>query len=467
MADEEAAFAARCAAAEASARTLDVLGGVVSPCNAGACFVVERRYPAHHQHGSRTIGGYHSAVRQAAHALPWFLAAGNRDADRALHAADSEGPGLLGGLDPMPRLVFFDLETTGLSGGAGTYAFLVGCAFFEDDALVTRQFLLRGYGEEKALLHTVRDFVSGLAATDAETEPILVTYNGRTFDLPLIDIRFQMHRVASPFEDLAHVDMLFPARRLWRRRLLRVPPPEGSPDSPILPDGDARASCSLTALEQDILGLSRHDDVPGWEIPQRFFVYARTGDASGLAGVMEHNRLDLVSLAAVTSRILEMAAERGHGDADRHECLARARLYEYLGQGDAAERCYSRAADPEGVIEGHIDRQARAEALHWLALRWRRARRFSDAAEAWAQVAAIPGIDRDLRREALEALAIHHEHRAKDLSTAQAFALQASRLANSERSEQDLQHRLGRLSRKLGDTEGRGLQRLASLDSSD
>lgn len=469
MVDEEAAFAARCAAAEASSQALDLLGGQLSHCGSGGCFVVERRYDAEFLHGSRSIGGYLAGARAASHTLPWFLASGTREPGRLAaprEAANATG-GLLAGIEPLPRLIFFDLETTGLSGGAGTYAFLVGFGAFEEDHFWTRQFLLRGYGEERALLHLVRKFITGLSNADRDSEPTLVTYNGRSFDLPLIDTRFQMQRVPSPFDSLSHVDMLFPARRLWRRRHQRTAPIEGWPDAPLLTEGDARASCSLTALEQDILGLVRQDDVPGWEIPQRFFAYARTGDATGLTAVMEHNRLDLVSLAAVTAVIMEMAASDAAGGRDRHDCLALARLYEYLGLGEAAERCYSRAAEADGLIEGRADREARAEALHWLALRWRRARRFSDAAEAWQQLSAIPGIDRDLRREALEALAIHHEHRAKDLAAAKAFAVQASRLAVPGRSEQDLHHRLGRLSRKLGAGEGQAVQRLASLDPGD
>jgi len=191
--------------------------------------------------------------------------------------------------------------------------------------------------------------------------------------------------------------------------------------------------------------------VPGWEIPARYFGYARTGDARGLEAVLEHNRLDLVSLGAVSSLILEMAREGTAVARERPDCLALGRLFEFLGRADDAERCYTAAASSDGSLEGDVDRYVRSEALHWLALHRRRARQFHEAAAAWQQLAAIPGIDAERKREALEALAIYHEHRAKDLETARRFALSALQLAGDARRVDDVRHRLGRLSRKIGE----------------
>jgi uncharacterized protein len=455
--DEEAAFAARCAAEEAAADACDVLGGQVVEGPGGPSVVVERRHPAAHGHGRSAIERYATAASSAIHALPWFPGAESAAAD-------------------LSRMLFFDLETTGLSGGAGTCAFLVGCGFFEGGDFVTRQYFLRGLGEERAMLDAVRAFVDERSARDAA--PCLVTYNGRSFDLPLIEMRYVFHRRSSPFGSLPHVDMLFPARRLWRRRLTDVTRHDGRGAGPAggrgySPD-DLRASCALTALEQDILGLHRQDDVPGWEIPARYFAYTRTGDARGLAAVLEHNRLDLLSLAAVAAVILEMVTTQDAVARDRHDCLALARLLEHLDRIPDAERCYERAAAHplssrgaasswgpgsagpvdaeryEDVVEGEFDRLARAEAWRWLAIHRRRAKRFAEAADAWQSLLRIPGLDAGFRREACEALAIHHEHRAKDLEAAQAFALEALDVARGGRFVGEVQHRLGRLSRKLG-----------------
>jgi uncharacterized protein len=443
--DEETAFAARCAAAEASSRVLDVLGATILDGGRGRCVVVDRHFPSSRQHGHDIVERYLAAARSSLGALPWFLG-----------QTGSNGGGAEA--NSAPRLLCFDLETTGLSGGAGTYAFLVGFGFFDDEGFRTRQFFLRGFGEERALLHAVEDELASIQSSD---RIVLVTYNGRAFDVPLIETRYQMHRISSPFGKLPHVDMLFPARRLWKRRV----PAEGRRlmaeggytreaavghrPSAFSPVDSAPGSCALQAIERDILGLQRQGDVPGWEIPARYFGYTRTGDASGLADVLEHNRLDLVSLGAVAAVILEMVGAGAEVARERHDSLALGRLFDSLGRLEDAERCYAAAASGDGLAEGERDRAVRADALHWLARHWRRARRFEDAAAAWAQLAGIRGIDAELRREALEALAVHHEHRAKDLEQARAFALSALQLADDAKRVDEVRHRLGRLSKKI------------------
>lgn len=445
--DEESAFAARCAAAAASAGVLDVLGATVLDGAHGPCVVIDRHYPASGTHGHHLLERYLSAARGSLGALPWFL-------DRQGLAADRLGAG------PTPRLVCFDLETTGLSGGAGTYAFLVGFGYFDDEGFRTRQFFLRGFGEERALLHAVEEEI---ASGEAAGRTVLVTYNGRAFDVPLIDTRYQMHRLRSPFGKLPHVDMLFPARRLWKKRAsaddLRLTAYGGAargvagsrePRVASLLDS-APGSCALTAIERDILGLHRQDDVPGWEIPARYFGYTRTGDARGLAAVFEHNRLDLVSLGAVAAVILELVEAGAGAERGRHDSLALGRLFESLGRIDEAERCVAAAALGGGTLERDADLRARADALHWLALHRRRARRFKDAAAAWEELARMPGLDAERRREALEALAVHHEHRVKNLRQARDFALSALELADDAKRADEVRRRLGRLSRKLGE----------------
>jgi hypothetical protein len=138
------------------------------------------------------------------------------------------------------KLLFLDLETTGLAGGAGTYAFLVGCGWFDGALFRLRQFFLADFGAERALLESVADLAAGFAC--------VVTYNGKTFDLPLIETRFVLQRMLTPFADLPHVDMLHPARRLWRED-----------------DGE----CRLTTFERALCGHERDGDVPGFEIPSR------------------------------------------------------------------------------------------------------------------------------------------------------------------------------------------------------
>ena len=195
------------------------------------------------------------------------------------------GGGAVGDAGP---LLFLDLETTGLAGGAGTYPFLVGCGWFDGAAFRVRQFFLSGFTAEPALLAAVEALAARFSG--------LVTYNGRSFDVPLLENRFALHRMEGRVTALPHVDLLHPARRLWRSE---------SAESPSGQEASV-SGCRLTELEHTLLGHERLGDVPGFEIPSRYFHFVRTGDARPLEAVLEHNRLDLLSLALVTARAAQM-----------------------------------------------------------------------------------------------------------------------------------------------------------------
>lgn len=400
-------------------RVGEILGGHAARTPFGECLVIDRRYESDRFHGDVRIEDC------------------ELDGWNGLGVLD---PSLAERGSPLPRTVFIDLETTGLSGGAGTVAFLVGCGYFDLGAFQVRQFLLASYAAERALLAAVAEFFDG-------TE-LIVTYNGKTFDVPVMETRWIFHRMEMPDftpAGVAHFDMLHPARRLWKGR------------AGALDDRDDGACCRLTTLERDLLGFRRRGDVPGFEIPGRFFQFLRTGDPRPLEAVLEHNRLDLVSLAAVTGRAVRLAR---HGDAacrDCEEAVALGRVFERAGLMERAETCYRRALS-SGAIE------VRGEALYRLGLRCRRARRFEEAAILWRDLVALtePRAARRtaamtaLRGFAVEALAIHHEHRARDLPTARELALFALTEAGERQvSRADgIRHRLARLDRKLAKNKG-------------
>jgi hypothetical protein len=346
-------------------------------------------------------------------------------------------------------LLFFDLETTGLSGGAGTLAFLVGCGFFDAEGFHTRQYFLGGYEAERELL----DMLAALT----ERFNGLVTFNGRTFDVPLIETRYLFHRLESPFAALPHFDMLHPARKLWRRRNVGRPThrdrwSDGRP-------GEG-ASCALGALEEAILGVERFDDVPGFEIPSRYFNYLRTGDVEPLNAVFEHNRLDLLSLAALTAIAAQMAEDGPSGAPSPHEALAMGQIYQRLGRWSDADACFVRAAGlGDAPWEARsVERDIRADALRHLALERRRQHRYEDAADAWRHLldsGAGPAVTQEARR----ALAIHHEHRVRDLEAARQFAERALASEQDPAEAEALRHRLARLGRKLERTTGRWEER--------
>ena len=361
--------------------------------------------------------------------------------------------GSLGLLDPQlagarsaRRTVFVDLETTGLSGGAGTVAFLVGCGFFDLGAFQVRQFLLTSYSAERALLTAVAEFFD-----DAD---LIVSYNGKTFDLPVMETRWLFHRMEMPLEGVPHFDALHTARRLWKPRA--ADPMEGA--------------CRLSALERTLFDVRRVGDVPGFEIPSRFFHFMRSGDPRPLEPVLEHNRLDLVSLAAVTARAVRLVVEGADGCPDGSQALAVGRIYERAGLFDRAEACYRRAASTESRAAATENLEVRSESLYRLGLRCRRERRFTEAVAIWQELVALtePRSARRhptvaaLRQCAVEALAIHLEHRDRDLETARDLAMFAlkerSEEGRDDRRAEGFRHRLARLERKL-EKEGRKLEK--------
>ena len=373
----------------------EILGGEWRELRGERFLVIDRKYPPGHRHG-------HVAV---ADTLP------------PDEGCWSRFPLLDGSVARTPRagrMLFLDLETTGIAGGAGTYAFLVGLAWYQDGCLRVQQFFLSNFAAERVLLEAVADV--------ADLSGAVVTYNGKSFDLPLIETRFQLHRLETPFSGMPHVDMLHPARRLWRDE-------EGG---------------RLMTLEQTLCGHVREGDVPGFEIPSRYFHFVRTGDPRGLAAVMEHNRLDLVSLAMLTARASQLLEDGPAMARTGREALGMGRLYERGGLTTAARAAFLRAAEYRDT-----DSVTCAEAWRAYAVLSRRDRRFADAAHAWRRILELAECPAVIQREASEALAIHHEHRLRDLHAARTFARQLLTLSPTSSRQQATQHRLARLDRKL------------------
>ncbi len=387
------------AQAEEVTRAADALGGEWTGEGARRFLVVDRCYEAGHRLGRVAVA---EMLPETGGAWPGFdvLPGG---------AAGNGGP-----------LLFLDLETTGLAGGAGTYPFLVGCGWFDGAAFRVRQFFLSAFTAEAALLAAVE----ALAARFSR----LVTYNGRSFDVPLLENRFALHRMEGRVTVLPHVDLLHPARRLW---------------SDLSGAGEG-GGCRLTSLEREHCGHVREGDVPGFEIPGRYFDFVRSGDAGPLEPVLEHNRLDLLALAAITGRVSRMLAQGPAGAGSPREALGVGRLLESAGRHAEAVDCFVRAADADA------DPFTRIEGLRRLALASRRQRRHGDAAAAWQHLVDLPGCPAHIAREAAEALAVHHEHRVRDLPRARSYAERSLEYEHGRGARTALQYRLARLDRKLG-----------------
>lgn len=292
--------------------------------------------------------------------------------DRATVGVLTAEPGLQA--FDFAEAAFLDTETTGLAGGAGTAAFLIGVGFVDGDRFRVRQYFMRDYHEEAALLHAL--------AEDLRRFRHLVTFNGKMFDVPLLDARYRLNRERFPLAEVSHFDLLHPARRLWKARL---------------------ESCRLQSLEVELLGLTRVGDVPGEQIPQIYFDYVRRRDARALARVFEHNRQDIVSLAALAVLACQWV-EEGRAEDPRDvyslaRVLERAKLYER----SEAEYRRTLALDP-GPLRG--------AALMRLAARAKRTGDHAIAAALWEEAAESGEL------LALRELAVHHEHRSRELLAA-------------------------------------------------
>lgn len=308
---------------------------------------------------------------------------------------------------PPRRWAFVDTETTGLSSGVGTCAFLVGVGAIEAGGFRVRLFFMRDYDEEPAMLQALAEHLRGFDA--------LVTYNGKAYDAQLLENRYRLNRQANPLERLHHFDLLHAARRLW---------------------GERMPNCRLGTLEAEVLGVTRRGDVPGALIPQRYFDYLRTGDPSGLRPVLRHNLIDIVSLGCLTAVALAAYAAPDQA-ALRHgqDLLGLARWLRSQGQAERALQLYRRAV------------QAGLPASGLFASLWEAAQLERKAGNRNAQLRLLRDLARvanAYRAAAFEELAKHYEHRERDYDR----ALEMTRNAQRDAPSAHLDHRERRLLRK-------------------
>jgi uncharacterized protein YprB with RNaseH-like and TPR domain len=294
-----------------------------------------------------------------------------------------------GDLADPERWLFLDTETTGLAGGTGTCAFLVGLAWWERGGLAIEQLFLRDYDEEHAVLLAL--------AERMEERPVLVTYNGKSFDWPLLETRFRLTRQIEAEPPRAHMDLLHPARQLWRLQL-----------------GTAR----LAEIERLVLGIERGPDILSALIPQLYFDYLRGGSPEPLVPVFHHNQGDLAGLAALTGHVARLVETPER--AEPLEQYGLSRLLERRGERAQARRVY------EMAIEAGLPRVLGLAARRRLARLARRDGEHGVAHSLWQELAAEsededfadePGERKQTLEtilEACEQLAIHYEHRDRD-----------------------------------------------------
>jgi uncharacterized protein YprB with RNaseH-like and TPR domain len=346
-----------------------------------------------------------------------------------LHTVDPETVGVLsaepelGDFD-LRQAVFLDTETTGLAGGTGTAAFLIGAGWVEGERFVVRQYFMRDYHEEAALLQGLADDLARFSR--------IVTFNGKIFDVPLLDARFRLARSRFALAEAPHLDLLHPARRLWKARL---------------------ESCRLQSLEVELLGLRRHGDIPGDDIPRVYFDWVRRRDARLLARVFEHNRQDIVSLAALAVLACRWV-EEGQAE-DPRDVFSLARVLERARLFERSDEEYRRTV---ALGAGKL----RGPALLRLGSRAKRAGDFERAAELWEEAGEAG------EPEGWRELAMHHEHRTRDLEAALGAVERGMGLVSKDRDarswhlQESFRHRRDRLRRKQARRGGLGSRRSAS-----
>lgn len=372
----------------------DMLDGQLIKNRFGDSFVIEAFYGPDYKHGTNTL-------TPTKHLKIFSKWAGD---DRIVN------------LDPT-SFVFLDTETTGLSGGTGTYAFLIGVGRFADGKFHLAQYFMRDPSEEPAQLYALEEFTASSEA--------IVTYNGKAFDIPLLTTRYIAQGWKSPFADQSHLDLLHIARRLWRDRL---------------------PSRTLGNIEYQILGATRtEEDVPGWLIPQIYFDYLRSGDASPLKSVFYHNAMDILSLASLfthVSDMLEAPIDTTHYHAV--DIISLGKFFESIGDIDRAMELYLLGLDMD------LPDSSLLEAILRLAYIHKKREDYAKASTLWEKAASHQHIDSHIE------LAKIFEHRMRNYKEALYWTQSAIELVQSLTSstyEKNrwlglLEHREKRLKRK-------------------
>ena len=370
-----------------------VVSGELWDTPQGEAFVVAELYPVSFQQGNTTLLGESPLDVLAA----W-----------AREPAVAE-------LSPQ-SFAFLDTETTGLAGGAGTFAFMIGVGRFEGETFHLAQFFMRDPAEEGAQLAALEQFLVPCEA--------LVTFNGKAFDVPLLNNRYILHGWPSPLNSTANLDLLHLARRLWHDRL---------------------PSRTLGNLEVEILEKERTTaDVPGWMIPEMYTDYLRSGDAEPLEGIFHHNTMDILSMAALLNYMASMLAEPLVAVEHNLDLLAIGKLHEHLGYHEKAISLYKHC------LGRPLAEKPWSEVVRRLSFLFKRQENLSAAMELW-RVAAKKG-----EIYAHVELAKVYEHQQRNFEDALEWTHEALAVVNApgfpvfERFQWkgELEHRLERLERK-------------------
>lgn len=326
----------------------------------------------------------------------------------------------------IESLAFLDTETTGLAGGAGTYAFMVGLGYFEDQEFVLQQYMMEDYPQELAMMNALYEKLKDFSH--------LVTFNGKSFDWPLLKGRFIYHQMKKDLS-FVHVDLLHPARRYYKRRL---------------------ASCNLGSIEEEVLGFVRENDIPGELVPELFFSYVQDKDGRIIAPVFRHNHWDILSLTTLLTQLLQNYLQPTQILTEPEDIFSAGKVYEDLCQYSKAIKCYN------NCLELKLPSYLEHESLERLSFIYKRLEDFEQATSIWQQF-----IDSGARKKLFPyiELAKYYEHRLKNYQKALEMTRGAQDLLIQKRHFYDrdkfvkkreaLEHRQERLKKKISKAKAR------------
>jgi uncharacterized protein YprB with RNaseH-like and TPR domain len=357
---------------------------------------LENPYPLHAKYGRTSIADGLSVRSEILHYL-----SKNRDfADLDLSTA-----------------LFLDLETTGLSGGTGTVPFLVGMGYYRNGKFNVGQFFLGELGEEERMIHDLERFFSEM---DFQS---VVTYNGKAFDVPLLETRFVLYRQPFSLAGLPHLDVLFSARNLWKHK---------------------HESCRLFHLAQQIVEADRDEDIPSSEIPYRYFDYLRSGDFSLIEPILYHNQEDILSLLGLVISASQLFAEDRRAEpgsaSDAMDMIGVGKVFEMAGDMEKSVEYLERA------LKGGLPEEISAAVKRKLSYHFKKNEDWDKAVSLWKDLTSL-----DDQLFCFKELAMYYEHRARKYEEAKKAAEQGLALAmkDSESYQKDFEHRLERINEKV------------------
>ncbi|MGQ9509154.1 MAG: ribonuclease H-like domain-containing protein [Thermodesulfobacteriota bacterium] len=293
------------------------------------------------------------------------------------------------------KALFLDTETTGLSGGTGTFAFMIGLGFFQGDGFVIQQLFMRDYSEERASLSIFKEIL--------DSYPFLVTFNGKLYDIPLLETRFILSHLITKIREIPNLDLLYPARRIWR---------------------GAYENCRLITLESRLLGIEREDDIPSEWIPSLYFEYLRTRDARRIYRVFYHNQMDLLTMVALAGRI-HLIYHNPHAAQPRKgvEHFSLGKLFWDHGEREKAIPCFE-------IALKRCEDELAWDVMRWLAMAFKKTGQIERAQALWEEMLTWPD-PKDIFPYV--ELAKYYEHRRQDLKKAIHYVEEALRRVSPDR----------------------------------